>query len=57
MRKKEPKKLPPKHPPKPHDIPPHIYHEIMVMKDEIGRLKGKVELLENLLLKKGGDKK
>lgn len=54
--KKEPKKHPPAHPPKPHDIPPHVFHEIMAMKDEIGKLKGKIEVIENILIKKGGDK-
>lgn len=54
--KKEPKKHPPAHPPKPHDLPPHVLHEIMIMKDEIGRLKGKIEAIENILLKKGGDR-
>jgi hypothetical protein len=52
----KPEKHPPVHPPKHHDIPPHIFHEIMAMKDEIGKLKGKIEVIENILIRKGGDK-
>lgn len=48
----KPKKHQPAPPPKHHDIPPHIFHEIMTMKDEIGKLKGKIEVIENLLIKK-----
>lgn len=50
------KKHPPAPPPMHHDIPPHVFHEIMAMKDEIGKLKGKIEVIENILIRKGGDK-
>ena len=52
----KPKPHPPAPPPPHHDIPPHVFHEIMAMKDEIGKLKGKIEVIENLLIRKGGDK-
>ncbi len=46
----------PIHPPMPHDLPPHVLHEVMIMKDEIGKLKGKIEFIEDILLRKEGDK-
>ena len=36
----------PKGPPPPmHDVPPHILHEIMDLKEKVGRLEGMVEVL------------
>jgi tetrahydromethanopterin S-methyltransferase subunit B len=28
-----------------HDVPPHILHEIMDLKEKVGRLEGMVEVL------------
>jgi len=41
-------KLPPPPPPKPHDIPPHILKEIFDLKEKVGRLEGKIEVLMSL---------
>lgn len=34
--------------PKPHDVPPHILKEIFDLKEKVGRLEGKVEVLLHL---------
>lgn len=39
--------LPPP-PPKPHDVPPHILKEIFDLKEKVGRLEGKLEVLMSL---------
>jgi len=41
-------KLPPPPPPKPHDVPPHILKEIFDLKEKVGRLEGKIEVLMSL---------
>lgn len=40
--------LPPPPPPKPHDVPPHILKEIFDLKEKVGRLEGKIEVLMSL---------
>ena len=41
------------HPPPPHhDLPPHILKEFFEMKEKIGRLEGKVEILTMMLGKR-----
>lgn len=41
------------HPPPPHhDLPPHILKEFFEMKEKIGRLEGKVEILTMMLSKR-----
>ncbi len=49
------KKHPPVHPLKHHDVPPHVFHSILGMKEEIGKLKGKIEIIEKILITKGSD--
>jgi len=44
-------KILPPPPPKPHDIPPHILKEIFDLKEKVGRLEGKIEVLMNLKFK------
>lgn len=41
-------KLPFPPPPKPHDVPPHILKEIFDLKEKVGRLEGKMEVLLSL---------
>jgi len=41
-------KLPPPPPPKPHDVPLHILKEIFDLKEKVGRLEGKIEVLMGL---------
>lgn len=41
-------KLPPPPSPKPHDVPPHILKEIFDLKEKVGRLEGKMEVLLRL---------
>ena len=38
----------PKGPPPPpmHDVPPHILHEIMELKEKVGRLEGMIEMMQ-----------
>ncbi len=38
----------PSPPPKPHDVPPHILKEIFDLKEKVGRLEGKIEVLMSL---------
>lgn len=40
--------LPPPPPPKPHDVPPHILKEIFDLKEKVGRLEGKLEVLMSI---------
>lgn len=40
--------LPPPPPPKPHDVPPHILKEIFDLKEKVGRLEGKIEVLMSI---------
>lgn len=48
---KEEKKHPEKKPPHPsHELPPHILKELFDLKEKVGRLEGKMEVL--LLFKK-----
>lgn len=37
--------------PKPHDVPPHILKEIFDLKEKVGRLEGKMEVLMSLKFK------
>ena len=32
-------------PPPTHDVPPHIMHELMDLKEKVGRLEGMVEMM------------
>ncbi len=41
-------KLLPPPSPKPHDVPPHILKEIFDLKEKVGRLEGKIEVLMSL---------
>lgn len=45
------RKVPPPPPTKPHDVPPHILKEIFDLKEKVGRLEGKIEVLMSLKLK------
>lgn len=44
----KPHDVPPPPPPKPHDVPPHILKEIFDLKEKVGRLEGKIEVLLNM---------
>lgn len=48
VRPKEGDKILPPPPPKPHDVPPHILKEIFDLKEKVGRLEGKIEVLLRL---------
>jgi hypothetical protein len=47
LEEKDEKKRP--HPPPPHDLPPHIFRELMDLKEKVGKLEGQMEVL--LLMK------
>ena len=48
-----PDQMPPKHegpkgpPPPPPGIPPHILHELMDLKEKVGRLEGMMEIMRS----------
>ena len=44
-------KILPPPPPKFHDVHPHILKEIFDLKEKVGRLEGKIEVLMNLKFK------
>ncbi|MBU1071477.1 hypothetical protein KKG65_03660 [Patescibacteria group bacterium] len=45
-------KKPPTHPSIHHDLPPHVFHEMMIMKNRIGKLEGKIEIIQKLVIVK-----